>query len=258
MSTDTRQALAARDTSKPAEQQGLFDKFKVLRRDGSSEPGEKHDGCEYFVLDIDHDPHAKAALAAYADDVEATHPLLAKDMRARYGLAAQPVAGAVAWISEDGCPLTHHKEGQRGDPCRPLVYGDAAPAPEPSKCHVCGATEWPCGEIDCPGRCRKPLAPEPSAQGEPVLSRNMLIGGLVSKWSGNDDVKASDFLDWIMAQPLAASPKPQQAVPLTDEQILMDGAMMVPNTVTDYVEWFTRGVRFAERMRGIAPKAAQP
>ena len=37
--------------------------------------------------------------------------------------------------------------------------------PEPSKCHVCGATEWPCGEIDCPGRCRKPLAaPEPSAQ----------------------------------------------------------------------------------------------
>lgn len=94
--TDTRHALAERDTSKPAEKQGLFDKFKVLRRDGSSEPGEKHDGREYFVLDIDHDPHAKAALAAYADDVEATHPYLAKDMRARYALSAQPVAGAVA------------------------------------------------------------------------------------------------------------------------------------------------------------------
>jgi hypothetical protein len=80
-----------RDTTKPAEQQGLFRKFDVRRTDGSDAPGGKHHGCEYFVLDVRHDPHAKAALAAYAEAVRATHPLLADDMIARYGLAAQPV-----------------------------------------------------------------------------------------------------------------------------------------------------------------------
>ncbi len=78
--------LPERDPSKPAEQQGLFHKFNVRRTDGSSEPGGKHYGCEYFVLDVDHDPAARAALKAYADAVEATHPELAADMRDRYAL----------------------------------------------------------------------------------------------------------------------------------------------------------------------------
>lgn len=71
--------LPERDASKPSEFQGLFRKFNVERVDGT------HEGCEYFVLDIDHDPCAKAALKAYA--VESTRPLLSLDMRARYSLS---------------------------------------------------------------------------------------------------------------------------------------------------------------------------
>lgn len=82
--------LPERDPSLTNRAQGVYRKFDVRRTDGSSEPGEKHHGCEYFVLDVTHDPHARAALAAYASAVEATHPTLAADMRDRYGLAQQP------------------------------------------------------------------------------------------------------------------------------------------------------------------------
>ena len=83
---DSPNPLPERDTTRPAERQGLFRKFDVRRTDGSDKPGGKHEGCEYFVLDVDHDRHAEAALAAYADSVEATHPDLARDMRNRYQL----------------------------------------------------------------------------------------------------------------------------------------------------------------------------
>ena len=95
--------LPERDTAKPAEQQGLFNKFEVRRTDGSSDPGGKHHGCEYFVLDVDHDSHAKAALSAYADSVEPTHPQLAADMRSRYGLS-QAVREAVPEIDQRCSP----------------------------------------------------------------------------------------------------------------------------------------------------------
>lgn len=92
MTTNLLPALPERDTSKTGEQQGLFNKFEVKRTDGSDQPGGKHHGCENFVLDVTHDPHAKVALAAYAASVQATHPLIAADMRVRYGLpAAAPV-----------------------------------------------------------------------------------------------------------------------------------------------------------------------
>jgi hypothetical protein len=68
---------------------GLYNKFAVSRNDGSSEPGGKHYGCEYFVLDIDHDPHAIAALHAYADSCETDYPALAADLRARVGSNAK-------------------------------------------------------------------------------------------------------------------------------------------------------------------------
>lgn len=80
--------MPPRDPTKTNEQQGLFRKFIVRRTDGSDAPGGKHHGCDYFVLDVTHDRHAKAALAAYADAIEATHPRLASDMRTRWGLAA--------------------------------------------------------------------------------------------------------------------------------------------------------------------------
>lgn len=60
---------------------GVYEKFRVERTDGQSAPGQKHFGCEYFVLDCQHDPHARAALLAYAESCEAKYPLLARDAR---------------------------------------------------------------------------------------------------------------------------------------------------------------------------------
>lgn len=84
--------LPERDASIPAEQQGLFRKFDVRRVDGSDQPGGKHHGCTYFVLDLDHDPHARQALVAYAAACESTHPALSADLHTKWGAvpAAQP------------------------------------------------------------------------------------------------------------------------------------------------------------------------
>ena len=60
---------------------GIYNKFLVERRDGKSEPGEKHHGCEYFVIDYSHDPFAAAALTAYANACEEKYPWLADDLR---------------------------------------------------------------------------------------------------------------------------------------------------------------------------------
>ena len=43
-----------------------LDKYSVQRTDGRSGPDEKHEFCHYFVIDLDHDPCAVAALEAYA------------------------------------------------------------------------------------------------------------------------------------------------------------------------------------------------
>ena len=64
---------------------GLYNKFIVIRTDGKSVFGEKHHGCQYFVLDINHDPHAEAAIIAYANSCEQEYPLLAADLRKIYG-----------------------------------------------------------------------------------------------------------------------------------------------------------------------------
>lgn len=69
-----------RDETKPAEEQGLFRKFEVRRTDGSDQPGGKHEGCRYFVLDMDCDPHARAALKAYAESCRESHPKLSAEL----------------------------------------------------------------------------------------------------------------------------------------------------------------------------------
>ncbi len=33
-------------------EEGLYHKFDIRRTDGQSEPGQKHDNCDYFVLDL--------------------------------------------------------------------------------------------------------------------------------------------------------------------------------------------------------------
>mgnify|MGYP003624606764 CR=1 FL=1 len=62
---------------------GLFHKFHIERTDGKSDPGEKHHGCDYFVLDLTHDQHAIPALRAYARSCAEELPLLAADLRAK-------------------------------------------------------------------------------------------------------------------------------------------------------------------------------
>lgn len=85
-----------RDTSKPAEGQGIFHKFTVNRVDGSDQPGGKHEGCDYFVLDMDHDPHAKAAIQAYALSCAQSHPQLSAELLARYPLEVVKPLGFVS------------------------------------------------------------------------------------------------------------------------------------------------------------------
>ncbi len=79
---------------------GLYEKFYVERTDGRSAPGQKHEGCEYYVLDLDHDKHAAAALEAYATSCEAEYPALAADLRAKaltireeHGIASRSAGG---------------------------------------------------------------------------------------------------------------------------------------------------------------------
>ncbi len=67
---------------------GLYAKFRVDRTDGQSEPGQKHHECEYFVLDLTHDPHAPAAIRAYAESCRADYPLLAADLDQKLALAS--------------------------------------------------------------------------------------------------------------------------------------------------------------------------
>jgi len=61
-------------------QKGLYGKFNVARTDGKSAPGQKHENCEYFVLDITHDPFAIPALQAYATACAKEYPALFIDL----------------------------------------------------------------------------------------------------------------------------------------------------------------------------------
>lgn len=60
---------------------GFYNKFFVERTDGTSAAGQKHDGCEYFVLDLTHDKFAIAAIVAYAKACELEYPKLSADLR---------------------------------------------------------------------------------------------------------------------------------------------------------------------------------
>lgn len=60
---------------------GLYDKYEVKRTDGTSSRGGKHDGCSYFVLDLNHDRFAPYALLVYAQRCETEYPKLAADLR---------------------------------------------------------------------------------------------------------------------------------------------------------------------------------
>ena len=84
---------------------GLYQKFRVERTDGSSAPGGRHDGCRYFVLDLDHDPFAKDALKAYAGACEGRYPALAADLAATLPTMAAALPPERGWyMSPDQMP----------------------------------------------------------------------------------------------------------------------------------------------------------
>lgn len=55
-------------------------RYTVKREDGRDYPGGKHDGCFYWVLDIDHDLFARKALRTYIAACRTEYPKLAEDL----------------------------------------------------------------------------------------------------------------------------------------------------------------------------------
>lgn len=67
---------------------GFYDKFVVTRTDG--DPTGRHETCVYFVLDLAHDPHARAAIAAYEQSCRSEYPILADDLQAWLSSGVDP------------------------------------------------------------------------------------------------------------------------------------------------------------------------
>jgi hypothetical protein len=60
----------------PDTDKGLFNKYEVKRIDGK--PGREN--CQYFVMDLCHDPYAKPALEAYIKALPEEYALLKADL----------------------------------------------------------------------------------------------------------------------------------------------------------------------------------
>lgn len=58
--------------------QGLYAKYKPIER--TDAPNPKHKDCQYFVLDLTHDPYARKAAKVYAIFCSEEHPTLASDL----------------------------------------------------------------------------------------------------------------------------------------------------------------------------------
>lgn len=69
----------ARELKKP-KYKGIYEKFIVKRTDGRHRKGQKHYGCSYFVLDLDHDKFAIPAIRAYAEACKEEFPVLATNL----------------------------------------------------------------------------------------------------------------------------------------------------------------------------------
>lgn len=63
---------------------GLGRKYHVVRLDGRDKPDEHHHGCSLFVLDLTHDPAARAALIAYCAAARVARPALVQDLIDQY------------------------------------------------------------------------------------------------------------------------------------------------------------------------------
>ena len=93
---------------------GIYNKFYVERTDGQSAMGCKHDGCDYFVLDLTHDKHAPAAIQAYANSCRSEYPALASDLNAKFPRSTQQHdAETVERVAKD---LLHIMQDAEGTP----------------------------------------------------------------------------------------------------------------------------------------------
>lgn len=82
-------------------ERGLFEKYKVRRTDGEDGPGGRHEGCEYFVLDLSHDPFALPAILAYAAACEEEYPALAFDLFEKADAIAEKALDAASQAASD-------------------------------------------------------------------------------------------------------------------------------------------------------------
>ena len=114
---------------------GLYNKFKGIERtDGQSAPGQKHHGCEYFVLDVTHDPFARSALSAYSRACRKEYPLLANDLTRKllemwhqgvFDPDYEPAPSAPLVLPDGCCPRPEHPLNGPGFQCAPAEKGGA-------------------------------------------------------------------------------------------------------------------------------------
>jgi len=88
------------------ENRGLYGKYELKRTDGRDGPGQKHERCRYFILDLTHDACARPAINAYADAVRAKNPALAYDLDHVFCTGNPGRDGhSHDGRSQDGCPV---------------------------------------------------------------------------------------------------------------------------------------------------------
>lgn len=82
--------------------QGLTRKYQVLRHDGRDGAGQRHEGCEYFVLDLTHDSAARAVAMDYAALTANTELLndLIKRSQEQFGVIVEEAQSDGAGIVE--------------------------------------------------------------------------------------------------------------------------------------------------------------
>ncbi|HMA19537.1 MAG TPA: hypothetical protein VKO87_01975, partial [Gemmatimonadaceae bacterium] len=112
---EEQEQSAAPSEAQPDQNRGIYMKYLIERTDGSSAPGGKHERCEYFVLDWEHDKFAVPAARAYADACAREFPELARDLRAMANEHARHIDSAEA---------------------QPAAPSEASPAGVP--CSICG------------------------------------------------------------------------------------------------------------------------
>lgn len=67
---------------------GVEDIYRIVRIDGKDKPGEEHENCMYYVLDLNHDRYALPALHSYAGACRSEYPELAEELERLIGMCS--------------------------------------------------------------------------------------------------------------------------------------------------------------------------